>query len=477
MNRKRGAGWLAPLGLALGIAAATGTTAPWAAGGSGPGSPSAGRAPGEGPMPDSVLARVTAGRVVTLPGFRAAWGKVRPPDRPDSLTPANARKFLDLLIEKEALAEVALRESWVWTDRESADYRATLDGLTMKVVLDSCLHEMRARLLRSPPGGPAGADPAPPLSNQDLGIAARESMAVALQVRFERDVLERLTRAFVALPRPSPDSTLFAQLRMINVMPEVEPADLALPVARTRKGAYTVGEVLSAWKQLSPPYRPRIEVAAQMEDVIENQLFERELRLEAERRRVAEWPEIAGALARKREFFAISHLVAREVYDRIPMDSTTLRNYFVKNRSFWDLPFRVALARFLMPTRQAAAAMAIELSDPFRAESLVAKGARARTRFMMEVSAESDSALFARALRAGPGSVLGPDSVAGGWEVARVVALQPGRPRSFEECRSLVGQRWYGVEGERLMVELLARARRQFRVVINEAALHRLTSS
>jgi hypothetical protein len=95
----------------------------------------------------------------------------------------------------------------------------------------------------------------------------------------------------------------------------------------------------------------------------------------------------------------------------------------------------------------------------------------------VDVSAAEDSVLFARALRAGIGAVLGPDETAGGWAVARVISVLPGRGRSFAEVRDLVGHRWYGEEGERLMLALAARARAACgAVVINEGALEALVS-
>ncbi|MEO5617704.1 MAG: hypothetical protein ABIS67_08020, partial [Candidatus Eisenbacteria bacterium] len=325
-------GWIAPVALALGIllvathpaqraGAALGAAPKPGAGSSRPASGSRNH-----PMPDTLLAQVANGRKVTLSGFHAAWRQVKPPDRPDSLTPENARKFLDLLIEKEALGEAALRTSWVWTDRESAEYNATRDGMTMKVVLDSALAEMRTRLA----AGGARASGVDSLSPQLLGIAARESLAVALGVRFDTAMLERMTSAFAAVPQPAKDSSLFAQLRMINVMPQVDPADFPRAVATTRAGPYTVGEVMAAWKLLSPVYRPRVTVAEQMQDVIENQLLERELRNAVKRRGIAGQPHIVEALARKREYFAVTHLVGRDVYDKIAKDSTTLFRYYTQ---------------------------------------------------------------------------------------------------------------------------------------------------
>jgi hypothetical protein len=227
---------------------------------------------------------------------------------------------------------------------------------------------------------------------------------------------------------------------------------------------------------LSPIYRPRLEYPEEVEAVTKNQLYEREIRLEAERRRIAEWPPIAAILERKREYFAVTHLVGREVYDHIATDSVTLHRYYVANKSFWDLPLRVALTRLTLPDLQAARKMAVTLSDGVSAESLVSLAARSGVRYNAEITAESDSVLFDRAMRARPGSVLGPDQVQGGWEVVRVLAVEPPRARTFAECRILVGQRWYGEEGERRMLELLTRCRKQVRVVENPRAVTLLTS-
>jgi hypothetical protein len=82
--------------------------------------------------------------------------------------------------------------------------------------------------------------------------------------------------------------------------------------------------------------------------------------------------------------------------------------------------------------------------------------------------------LFDRALAAVPGSVLGPDSTAEGWTVIRVLGVVAPRSRSFAEARPLVDHAWYGEEGERRMVELVAKLRRQTQVSVNEHALDRL---
>jgi len=419
-------------------------------------------------LPDTLLAIVGPGgsgppeRVIGLSRFVRAWSQVSPPARPDSLTPAGARGFLELLIGKEALGLAAARERWTWAPQESTGYATLEDRLVVAAMLDSALAAARTAL------GPAGDT----LDRQLLGMAARDSAVARLRPAWDDSLAARLARAFAALPRPSPDSSLMAQLRMLGAMPAVDPADTGRAVARWAGGEYRVSELLAAWHRLNPLARPRIESATQVRDLVRNGLFERRLREAGRARGLERRADIAAALANQREYYDVSHLVAREVYARIPTDSLTLLRFWRETEKDWALPLRVRLTRVELPGRAEAGAMALRLRDAAQAESLEAGARRAGLDYAVELGAADDSALFARALRAGTGTVLGPDSLPrGGWSVARVVAVLPGRGRSFDEVRERVADRWYGEEGERLMRALMERERRRCRVRVNEAAL------
>ncbi|MBI5709683.1 MAG: peptidyl-prolyl cis-trans isomerase [Candidatus Eisenbacteria bacterium] len=417
-----------------------------------------------GPLPDSVLAVVGSRREITVSRFRKAWDQVAPPARPDSLTPEGARGFLELLVSKEALGEAAGRERWIWTARESAEYQGQRDRLVIQTMLDSALTATRRGL------GPRGDS----LDQQALGIVARDSAMTRLHVRYEEALLAKLAQAWGAIPRPSRDSSMFAQLRAMGAMPAVDPADTAKVVARSDEGDYRVAGLLEAWRRLNPLYRPRIESGSQVRDLVKNGLFERMLRRDAERRGLEHRADIAAALANLREYNDVSHLVAREVYARIATDSLTLLKHFRARQDDWTLPLRVKVLGIVLGDRGEASALAVRLRAAGEAESLEAVSRRGGASLAYEVSAASDSALFARAMRAGTGAVLGPDPVEDGWEVWRVVAVMPGRRRSFDEVRDLVHHSWYGEEGERLMRALVDSLRAATPVAINQAALAKL---
>ena len=423
-------------------------------------------------FPDTVLAVIGSGRagepdrVIDRARFARAWARVAPPTRPDSLTPAGARRFLDLLLDKEALGLMAARESWTWTTRESLALETLRDRLVVEAMLDSALTATRLAL------GAAGDS----LDPGDLGGAARERAMERLAPVFDDSLLARLARDFAALARPTSDSSLAAQLRTLGANPRVDPADTGRVVARTSTDDYRVSDLLASWRRLSPAYRPHVASAAQVRELVMNGLFERYLRREGRGRGLERRPDLATRLADQRELTDVAHLVEREVYARIARDPAALERFYRATERDWMLPTRVRLVRVELQGRADAAAMAARLADAAQAESLAARARRAGVDWTVDLGAAEDSALFARALRAGTGAVLGPDETGAGWTVARVVAVLPGRGRPFAEARDLVEQRWAGEEGGRLMLALVARARATCRISIHAAALDTLVA-
>ncbi len=416
-------------------------------------------------MPDSVLALVGEARKVTASVFRTSWAQVTPPSRAESLTPQGARQFLDLLVDKELLAERASEESWEWTSLESTQVSNLRDRTMMRIALDSALVAVaRARA--------ASGDSA--LGPEALGVAARESTVARLEIVYDEILLARLARAWGALPLPSADSSLWSRLRVMGQMPTIDPPDSARVVAWSGARTCRVVELLDAWKKLNPLFRPRVESSDQVRDLVKNSLFERVLRRDAERHQLDRHPGVERAVERQREFLASQYFVTRDVYAKIPIDDATLRRHYERDPDLWTVPMRLQIVRLLLPERAEAARMAVRLREPAEAESLVALGLRQRVSYTAEITALGDSALFAAALRSGTGTVLGPDSLFGGWQVVRVNAVIPAQGRAFEDVKELVQRAWGDQEGERRMLELLATLRKRARVVVNESALAKL---
>ena len=442
--------------LALIVGLSIGPTAPVAAPGSHPA------------LPDSVLAVIGTGRKITISDFARAWSEGPAPATHDPPTPESARRFLDLLIDREVLVQEALRRARSWTAEESAQYRALRDRLTLGAALDSALAESRAALQA------AGlADPDPDL----VGIAARDSAASRLGTVMERPLLERLARAWAALPRPTADSSLASQVRTLGLEPSIDPADLDRVVARSALGNYLVRDLVQAWRRLSPVQRPRIETADQLADLVRNGVFERALRRAADSQGLERGARVAGALVRERERLAVSHLVGDEVFSPIERDTLGLLRYFRAHEAEFALPLRVRALRLTLPSRAEAEKMALRLRDRPGADSLEAAALRLGLDYRVVVSAASDSALFAAATRAGTGAVIGPERSGNDWWVARVEAIVPPATPRFEEVRGEVARRRLEDEGELGTRALCEGLRRRVPIVVNDAAVRRLSAA
>ena len=412
---------------------------------------------------DSVLALIGTDRVVTLGSFMENWTPTAP--QLDSLTPQAARGFLELLIDKEVLAEAALKESWVWTAEESAGYLALRDRLMVAAILDSALRGARETLR-------AAGD-----TTEDvelIGVAARDSAVARMGVAFDEPLVARLAAAWSAIPRPVSDSSATAQLHALSAMPAVDTADSLRVIAHSSEGDYRVGNLLGAWRRLSPAYRPRVASAEALRDLVRNGLFERSLRSAAERRRLDERAEVSAALSRARERIAVTHFVARRVYGALVPDSLEIARFHREHRDEWALPFRVRALRLASRDRGEADRTVLRLRDPAEAESLTALARRHGLDYVAEVTAASDSALFAAAMRAGAGAVLGPEERDGEWWVTRVNELLPGRTLGLEEVRERVVGRWLEQASERRLGELCGRLRKRTRVKVNDRALERV---
>ena len=415
------------------------------------------------PLPDTVLARLDGRVDITASRFVRATGRLSA--RPDSLTPKERQRFLDLLIDQQVLADRVAQERWNWTAQESSSAVYLADHLVLQVALDSALSEAAAA--REARGEPA-------LDQQALGILVRDSTVDAMKPRWDDARLARVAEAFVALPRPSGGMSVLEQMRIAGAMPHVAPQDSLGVLAETAGASgetgspYSTADLLADWKRLNPIYRPRISTADQVRDLVRNGLYERELRRAAAAQGLQRRPAVAAAIAERAEYTNMQHFVGREVYAGLKDDSLTLRRHYREHLADWDLPARATVIRLTLGERAAADEMMRNFTVPGAAESLAVRAGRQGLSYGALVTAETDSALLERVQRAGVGAVLGPDSLADGWRVVKVLSVEPARHRTYDEARVYVQKDWYDREGERRMRALLDDLRRRRRIVVNE---------
>jgi len=177
---------------------------------------------------------------------------------------------------------------------------------------------------------------------------------------------------------------------------------------------------------------------------------------------------------RQSEFLDVQYFVSHEVYEPIAQDSATLRRRYDQDPVEWSVPERVRVLRLVLGDRVEAARMAVRLRDQAMADSLLARGARQHANYGLEISARTDSVLFARASRAGVGQVLGPDAVRDGYEIVRVNEILPLQMRSFDEAIEFVRKAWVDEDSERRMQALLAKLRAETRIAVHDDVVARL---
>jgi hypothetical protein len=394
-------------------------------------------------FPDSVLARVD-GEAVTQRQLLIAAARMG--TAPDSITPEQRREVLDLLIEQRALARAARRAALPWSGSDSGSVESLADRLTLNAALDSALRAHRAGL-------EAAGRPVP--GEQEIGTSLRDSTVSRWAPRWDEARLTTLLAAWVALPRPTAQMSIQEQLRIAGLLPVIAPGDSAAPVLTSAVGTLTGADLLEEWRRLNPIYRPRVETVDQLRDVARNALLERELRQRAATQRLRERADIAAALEERREYLAVQHFVQREVYDDLLPDSTVLIVHFERTRAKWRLAPHARVLQFDLATRDQAQQLRLRLMQAADAETLVVRGNRQGRDFVRMVSAEYDSSVYRLALRAGPGAVVGPDSLAQGWRVLRVMAVVDARDRTWPEARTFVTREWTELEAERRMRRLL----------------------
>jgi hypothetical protein len=261
-------------------------------------------------------------------------------------------------------------------------------------------------------------------------------------------------------------------MRMIEALPNVPASDTSRVLARSTAGEVRVHELLDSWRRLPAVYRPRVENAQQVEDLVKNTLFERLLRQTARRAGFAERPAARAVLARQRENLAIARYLERKI-GRIPPDEPAIARWFQAHRKQFAVPTRVQVVRMAFETREAASRMAVTLRDAAEAESLATRAERSGLPYRVRISAETDSALFRAAMKARPGTVVGPLRSGGEWVTARVEAVLPGRDLDLAEAREEAEARWTAEENERRLQALADELGKTTAVAVNEPAVRR----
>ncbi len=438
-----------------------------------PGRPASQRAPGALPtppggpalqakLPDTTLVRIFFAKGhtdVTLSQLRVGAYKLGA--WPDSLTPQDTRQVLGLLVQQAILTHRVHQEARHWTAADSSDYRLFEDRLTLSAALDSALVGQAYRLA-------ARGDSVP--DREGLGIMVRDSALVALHPVYDEYMLQMLAAGFAARPKPPEDTPILKRIELASAPPAVSRADSARTLITTRAGSYTVGQLLSDLGRVGATRRPQVRGVEDLRDLCRSKVYEMLLRQAVTEQGIAHKPRIARQLAERAELIDVQRFVGTQVYEKIPLDSTTLRRRFKSAPSRFVAPASAVVVRTVFEKREEADTLARKLTLPLFAESLLAQSTRAGVPYRAVIDERSDSVLVRRAQRAGVGAVVGPDRVRDGWRVLKVMELARRHPQTFEDAFAEVRDDWGNTESNRRMRELMTQLAAASIVNVNQAS-------
>ncbi len=415
------------------------------------------------PLADSVLLRINGREEVTLRRFERAVRLLG--GHPDSLTPVTRDQFLDLVIEQRVLAARALERPRPWARADSLRFMGERDNILLRAALSDRFTDIERR---------RRAQGQPDLDERGMGVAARESLMAELRPVWDTGLLRVVGSYFAELPQPTSAMSPREQLAIAAMAPKVPAAETLKVLARSRLGEFRVAELLADWRRLSSVYRPRVTDDEGVKALVQNSLFERVVREAAADPKLEKRDEVAAVIADRREYHGVTSFLQREVIGKIPTDSLTLERHYKAHLADFDRPARAVLVLLTLDNSHSADSMARRLAVPGEAESLAFRAQRGGVRYTHVATMASDSALYLKSVRTGVNGVAGPDQVASGWRVFKVLSLDERSRQAFADVKSQVERAWYEVESERRIRSLLDGLKRAARIERNEAALRRL---
>jgi hypothetical protein len=414
-------------------------------------------------LPDSVLLRIERGEDVTLRRFQRAVRLLG--GDPDSLTPADRDRFLELVVEQRLLALATSRDPQPWHRADSIKFRSERDNILIRAAISDEFTriENRRRALGQPD-----------LDEQAMGIAARESLMLELHPKWDEDALRSVGSYFAEMPKATGQMSVREQIELANQVPKIPAKDTLRVLVRSDLGAFTTADLLASWRSLSGIYRPEISDAEGVRSLVENNLFERHIRKIAAKPEVAQRPEVAAVIADRHEYHSVASYLQRELVEGIPTDSVALEKHYRAHRSEFDRPASAVMVALTLPDRRSADSLARLFTVPGEAESLAFRAQRGGVNYTLAVSEAQDSVLYRKAQRTGAGGVLGPEQVEGGWRVIHVLSLDPRTTQPFTAVRGEVQRSWYEFESERRIRGRLDELKAAARIEYNDKALRGL---
>jgi hypothetical protein len=303
-----------------------------------------------------------------------------------------------------------------------------------------------------------------------LESMVRDSALTRLGVVYDGPGIDSLAAAFAALPEDDLRLPSARRREILSAMPTVSAELAAKVLGRCPVGAVTAGDLVRDYSTSGILNRPKVRTAKDLRAFLDDRLYLEVLRSEGRRQRITSRPEIAAALAVRRQFLTVQRFVQSEVYDRVEVDTASVRPYFEHEARRYDIGATAQIVRMLFDSREKADAAARQLTVPGYAESLSTRNMANGIAYLTTLGQDADTVLFARVDRGGVGAVIGPDLTADGWRVFKVMSTTPRKPQTLAQAFVRARADWIEVDGDRRMKEMMAKLAAACSVTVNDSS-------
>lgn len=238
-------------------------------------------------------------------------------------------------------------------------------------------------------------------------------------------------------------------------------------------GQLTISDFVTAYKQLPPKRQIPLDSSGVARFVEDHLLAEALMLRTASDEGLEQDSTMAAWVKARKRSLLIEALKDREVGTRLDLGEAALLQYYQDHQERFTLPGEIQMVEILSKTETEAEALRLRIrrgerfEDLARRYSLRAGANRTGGGWRMRTyEQQRHPELYEAADRAEPGSLQGPVKTGEGYSVFRVLAKHPARTQPFEQARDRVKYWLRQEEEKRLIEELLARLREQYRPAI-----------
>lgn len=249
-----------------------------------------------------------------------------------------------------------------------------------------------------------------------------------------------------------------------------------IPVETWDGGGLPVKEFVTTKELVGLGRMPAGRAEEHLEQLRKKTVNEALARREAKERGIANMPEVADEVTRRREELMEAALYADYVLKDLKVTDEDVRADFDKHASEWTTPERRRVSHILVKTKDEAEAIKkrLDAGEPFaevaKKESIDTQSKNNGGDLGWIVKKDVPPA-FSAVLSFKSGQITDPIPSKFGWHLIRVTAIDPPKPMKFEEAKDQVRKSLVEREKTKKRAEWLAKLRAAAKIKIDDANL------